>query len=220
VIALDLPGFGESSRIAQAPYDLNAQVVRLEAFVNQLGLRQVNLVGNSMGGQLAAMFAARYPEQVRSVALFANAGVTSPDKSELQSIIERGEANPLIVTSTEEFERLMDFLFVKQPSIPAPLKQYFAERAIASRDFNQKVFEQLTTPLLALEPELGNIQAPTLLLWGDQDRLLDVSSIEVMRPLLKQPSVVVMQDCGHVPMVERAEETAGHYQAFLDSISN
>mgnify|MGYP003439216070 FL=1 len=219
VIALDLPGFGQSSKIANAPYDLNAQVARLEAVVRQLGLKQVNVVGNSMGGQLAAMFAARYPEQVRSVALFANAGITSPNKSELQSIIERGEPNPLIVTNAEDFERLMAFVFVKQPSMPAPLKQLFAERAIASHDFNQKVFEQLMTPLLALEPELGKIQAPTLLLWGDQDRLLDVSSIEVMKPLLKQSSAVVMQDCGHVPMVERPEETAGHYLAFLDGLN-
>ena len=50
VIALDLPGFGQSSKIANAPYDLNAQVARLEAFVRQLGLKQVNVVGNSMGG--------------------------------------------------------------------------------------------------------------------------------------------------------------------------
>ncbi len=219
VIALDLPGFGESSKIAQAPYDLNAQVARIEAFVKQLGLKQVNVVGNSMGGQLAAMFAARYPEQVHSVALFANAGITSPKQSELQSIIERGEPNPLIVTNAEDFDRLMAFVFVKQPPVPAPLKQFFAERAIASHDFNQKVFEQLMTPLLSLEPELANIQAPTLLLWGDHDRLLDVSSIEVMKPLLKQSTAVIMQDCGHVPMVERPEETAEHYQAFLDSIN-
>lgn len=47
--------------------------------------------------------------------------------------------------------------------------------------------------------------------------MLDVSSIEVMKPLLKKPSVVIMQDCGHAPMIERPEETARHYQAFLDA---
>lgn len=220
VIALDLPGFGESSRNPQAAYDLNAQVARIEAFVSQLGLKQVNIVGNSMGGQLAAMFAARYPQQVRSVALFANAGITSPKQSELQQIIERGQPNPLIVTSAADFDRLMAFVFVKQPPVPAPLKQYFAERAIANHDFNQKIFAQLMSPLLALEPELGSIQAPTLLLWGDQDRLLDVSSIEVMKPLLKQSSTVILQDCGHVPMVERPEETAGYYLDFLASLKD
>ncbi|MDF5909288.1 hypothetical protein P4132_25090 [Pseudomonas aeruginosa] len=50
--------------------------------------------------------------------------------------------------------------------------------------------------------------------------MLDVSSIEVMRPLLKRPSVVIMENCGHVPMVERPEETAQHYQAFLDGVRN
>ncbi|MCY1312111.1 hypothetical protein D9M70_625030 [compost metagenome] len=70
---------------------------------------------------------------------------------------------------------------------------------------------------IPLEPELPKIQAPTLLLWGDQDRVLHVSSIEVMQPLLKRPTVVIMKNCGHAPMIERPQETAEHYQAFLDS---
>jgi pimeloyl-ACP methyl ester carboxylesterase len=220
VIALDLPGFGDSTKNPEAAYDLNSQVVRLEAFVRELGLDKVHVVGNSMGGQLAGMFAARYPQHVASAALFANAGITSPRKSELQTLIESGQPNPLIVTDAASFGRLMDFLFVRQPPVPEPMKQYFAERAIASSAFNERVFGQLMSPLLALETELGNIQVPALLLWGDNDRLLDVSSIEVMKPLLRQPSVVVMEDCGHLPMVERPEETASHYLSFLASLQD
>lgn len=79
------------------------------------------------------------------------------------------------------------------------------------------IFAQLRDRSVPLEPELPKIQAPTLLLWGEQDRVLDVSSIDVMKPLLKKPSVVIMKDCGHAPMIERPEETAQHYQAFLDA---
>ncbi|MDT4888409.1 hypothetical protein FQZ97_1249570 [compost metagenome] len=50
--------------------------------------------------------------------------------------------------------------------------------------------------------------------------MLDPSSIEVMKPLLKRPSVVIMENCGHAPMLERPEETAQHYQAFLDANPN
>lgn len=218
VIALDLPGFGESSKDPQADYGLNAQVQRVAAFVEKLGLDPVNVVGNSMGGQIAALYAARYPKQVSSLALFANAGISSPQPSELQQILDRGDANPLLVSNVADFNRLMEFVFVKAPEMPDSLKQYMAEQAIASHDLNQKIFAQLMANYIALEPELGKVQVPTLLLWGDQDRLLDVSSIEVMQPLLKQPSVVIMQACGHVPMVERPEETAAHYLTFLDSI--
>ena len=77
--------------------------------------------------------------------------------------------------------------------------------------------------LRALAPHLvyaSALSLAALLLWGDQDQILDVSSIKVMQPLLKQPSVVIMQACGHLPMIERPEETAEHYQAFLDSVKS
>ncbi len=217
VVALDLPGFGDSSKPA-ASYDVATQVERLNAFSQALGIGQLHLIGNSMGGHIAALYAARHPEQVLSVALLNNAGVNAPQASELFQRLQRGAANPLLVSSSADFSALLDFLFVQQPTLPEPLKQHLAERAIASHDFNQTIFSQLRERYIPLEPELAKIQAPTLLLWGDQDRLLDVSSIEVMRPLLKQPSVVIMQACGHLPMIERPEETSAHYQAFLDSV--
>jgi len=217
VIALDLPGFGESSKNADAAYDVGAQTERLAAFIQQLGISKPNIVGSSMGGWIAALYAARYPDRVGSVALFDNAGITSPKPSELQLMLERGEANPLVVNSPEDFDRLMAMIFVKTPQVPAPIKQLVVEKAMASHDFNQKIFAQLLEHYIPLEPELANIQVPVLLLWGAQDKLTDVSSIEVMQPLLKQPSVVLIEDCGHAPMVERPAETARYYEAFLDS---
>ena len=216
VIALDLPGFGDSSK-PDASYDVGTQTERLAAFAKQLGIPKLHLIGNSMGGHIAALYAARYPEQVLSVALLDNAGITSPKKSEMFQRIERGEPNPLLVNNAADFSNMLSFVFVEQPTIPAALKQHFAEQSIANHPLNEKIFSQLRERYIPLEPELAKIQAPTLLLWGDQDRALDVSSIEVMKPLLKQPTVVIMKDCGHVPMIERPAETAAHYQTFLDS---
>lgn len=219
VIALDLPGFGESSK-PEGAYDVGTQVERLAAFSQQLGISKAHLIGNSMGGHIAALYAARHPEQVLSVALLDNAGVTAPQASELFKRLDRGEANPLLVASPEDFDKMMSFLFVVQPPLPNSLKQHFAERSIASHAFNQQIFSQLREHYIPLEPELPKIQVPTLILWGDQDHALDVSSIEVMKPLLKQSTVVIMKDCGHVPMIERPDETAAHYQTFLDSIKS
>lgn len=219
VIALDLPGFGDSSK-PDASYDVGSQVERLNAFAKAIGIRQIHLIGNSMGGHIAALYAARHPEQVLSVALLDNAGVSAPQASELFKRLERGETNPLLINSADDFNKMLDFLFVQQPPLPESLKQYLAMRAMASHDFNQKIFSQLRERYVPLEPELAKIQVPTLLLWGDQDQVLDVSSIKVMQPLLKQPSVVIMQACGHLPMIERPEETAEHYQNFLDGIKS
>ncbi|MCU9950209.1 alpha/beta fold hydrolase [Pseudomonas sp. PDM13] len=217
VIALDLPGFGDSSRPAGS-YDVGTQAERLASFIATLGAGKVHLVGNSMGGHIVALYAARYPQQVRSLALFDNAGVTAPHKSELYERLERGDANPLIVASVADYDQLMDFVFVEKPPMPGSLKRYLAEQSMANREHYQQVFQHLVQRYVPLEPELPKITAPTLLLWGDRDRVLDVSSIEVMKPLLGKSSVVVMKDCGHVPMIERPAETAAHYQAFLDSL--
>ncbi|MCY1561642.1 Lipase 3 [compost metagenome] len=103
--------------------------------------------------------------------------------------------------------------------MPERLQQALAQRSIADSAHNERVFAQLVSRYIPLEPLLPKIQAPTLLLWGAQDRILHVSSIEVMQPLLQRPSVVIMQDCGHAPMLERPEETAEHYQAFLDRVA-
>lgn len=219
VVALDLPGFGDSSK-PEASYDVGTQVERLNAFAKAIGLHKLHLIGNSMGGHIAALYAARHPEEVLSVALLNNAGVNAPQASELFKRLDRGDANPLLVRNADDFSNMLDLLFVEKPPLPGSLKQYLAERAMASHDFNQKIFNQLRKRYIPLETELAKIQVPTLLLWGDQDQILDVSSIKVMQPLLKQPTVVIMQACGHLPMIERPEETAEHYQTFLDSVKS
>lgn len=218
VIALDLPGFGESSK-PNASYDVGTQVERIAAFTQALGIKRLHIIGNSMGGHISALYAARYPKQVASAALLDNAGIAAPHKSELYQLIEQGKSNPLVVKTPEQFNQLIDFVFYKAPPIPERLKHYLAEQAIADSANNQRIFSQLVERYIPLEPELSKIEAPTLLLWGDQDRVLDVSSIKVMQPLLQHPSVVIMKDCGHVPMIERASETAEHYQAFLDQVA-
>ncbi|QLC74552.1 alpha/beta fold hydrolase [Pseudomonas sp. LPB0260] len=216
VIAMDLPGFGDSSK-PLASYDVGTQAERVASFVKALGVDRLHLIGNSMGGHIAALYAARYPQQVLSLALFDNAGVSAPQKSELIQRLESGTGNPLIVEKPGDFERLLDFVFVEPPLLPLHLKEHLGERASANSEHYRRIFDQLVERYIPLEPELPKIQAPTLLLWGDRDRVLDVSSIEVMRPLLPKPSVVIMKDCGHAPMIERPQDTAEHYQAFLRS---
>ncbi len=69
-------------------------------------------------------------------------------------------------------------------------------------------------------PLLDQIEVPVLIIWGEYDRILDVSSIERMRPLLPQAEVIIMEDTGHIPMLERPAETAEHYHQFLTQVSS
>jgi pimeloyl-ACP methyl ester carboxylesterase len=88
----DLPGFGGSSRIPTARYGLDEQLARLAAFCKAVGLKKFHIAGNSMGGYLAAHYAARYPEQISSLWLLAPAGVAGADKSDLQAMLAEARA--------------------------------------------------------------------------------------------------------------------------------
>jgi pimeloyl-ACP methyl ester carboxylesterase len=217
VIAPDLPGFGESSRHPDWDYSLQPQRSRVNGFVEALGLEQFHVVGHSMGGHLAALYACRYPEQVLSIGLFNNAGVDAPNDSDMQRALANG-TNPLVVESLEDFDELLGFASYNQPFIPWPIKGVLAQKALKDADFNQSVFESLRGDRSSqLEPVLPDIQAPALLLWGEYDRVVDVSSVNVMRPLLPRVEVVIMKDTGHLPMLEHPAETAAHYLDFLEN---
>ena len=76
LIALDLPGFGESPKVKTASYAASEQVARLKRFVDVHGLRGFHLMGNSMGGRIAAEYALAWPGDVASLVLFDPAGAT------------------------------------------------------------------------------------------------------------------------------------------------
>ncbi len=218
VLAPDLPGHGDSSRLPEHTYDIPSQVDFVEAFVVANGLEQVHIAGNSMGGHIAGAYAALHPHRVLSLALVDAGGVTSPEPSERARIMSETGTNPLLVESVEDFDRFLAFVFVKPPELPRVVKQYFADRAVQSRAFNDKIFNDITGGgrLLPLEPLLGRITAPTLILWGDSDRLLHPSAATVFAAGLADSETVILKDCGHSPMIERPAETAGIYVDFLN----
>lgn len=215
VIAPDLPGFGESPRDPERDHSISAQSDWLQGFVAALKIDRYHIGGNSMGGHIAAFHAHQYPQRIESILLLNNAGVDAPNPSEMWLAVQRGE-NPLILDSPDDFDRLLDFVSHKKPFLPWPAKDVLAQKSFQHSGFNRRIFEQYKDDRSAgLEPLLSDIRQPVLIIWGEYDRVLDVSSIDVMRPLLPQASVIVMEDTGHLPMLERPEETAAHYLEFL-----
>lgn len=215
IVAPDLPGFGDSTRKPQGDYTYPAQVRRLETFLDRLDLDTVHLGGNSMGGQIAGRFAVRHPDRVRSLWLLAPGGVVSADTSELQRLAARGE-NPLFVESPEDFDRLMDFVFVEEPYVPGPIKDHLARRAMENRAFNERISRQIEADTRPLEEDLKGVSIPTLILWGKQDRLLHVSGARILGSVMPESEVVVLEETGHVPMVERPRRSAKAYLGFHD----
>lgn len=210
VIAPDLPGFGESSADQDLKYTIDAQVERLKAFMSGLDIQTFHLGGNSMGGNIAGVYASKYPDQVKSLILIAPGGVASAETSELDRYLKEGN-NPLIAKSSEEYDRLLDFVFLERPFIPGAVKKHLAQKAIERKDLNIAIFKQFnkTPDTLPLEVITKGLAVPTLIVWGADDRVLHVSGAKLLNAVIPGSRLAVMDHVGHLPMVEKPKETAG-----------
>lgn len=216
LVAIDLLGHGQSDKPMDANYLVSTQATNVAQFIDALDLDNVHLIGNSMGGHIAAMIAARHPQHIASVTLLNNAGIISPIKSDAWKAIEAGKTNPLVIRTPEDTERFLDYVMEQKPFMTNSLKRYFAERAIA----NEKLYETIFGFLIPdnfedLTLELHKIKVPVNIIWGKQDRVLHVSSIDVMKPLLEGETVTILEDTGHGPMVERPNKTAALLDDFI-----
>ena len=214
VIISDIAGFGDSSKLPEANYGLESQVKRIDRFVTALKLDRFHIAGNSMGGMFAAVYAADFPQKVASVILLAPAGVKSPHISEVFEMIQKG-TNLMLINSRADYDRVISLCFVLPPSMPEFLKDYFTRVSIANRKFNEKIMNDLFKTIPDITPSLAKISAPTLIIWGDRDKFLDVSTVPVMEKYLRNNHTVILNNVGHAPMMEKPEETALIFASFL-----
>ena len=224
VIIPDLPGHGESSYNPELVYDFHSQAEWLNDFTEQLELTKFHLIGNSMGGGIAAFYAHAYSDKVSSITLIDAAGVHPPKQSQLQKIIENNEPNPLIIRTEKDFDRLREFAMEDQPFLPWPASLVLARKSMARQAINDKIFADINdyAERVKVSKEnlkvLSEIQQPAFILWGREDRALDVSSVEVFEQYLPNSSSFIMEGVGHGPMIERPEESAKLVLGFLNGL--
>lgn len=219
VIAPDLPGYGETGGALDAGYGIAAQVQRVHAFVQALGLTRVHVGGSSMGGNIAANYAIAHPNQVGSLWLVANSGVATAPMSEVRRKIAAGEANPLVPRSAEEFRQMLGVVMTRVPVVPQPVVDVLAQRAAEARELRARQFADLMAENLALEGRIDGLPVPTHIVWGQQDRVLHVGAVDVLASRLPQASQTVLPDIGHLPMIEAPETVAADYLAFRKRIA-
>ncbi|GAA3562663.1 alpha/beta fold hydrolase [Marinobacter xestospongiae] len=217
VVALDLPGHGDSSKPLTLGYRLEDQVGYVHDTLAALGESKVHLLGNSMGGAITALYAATYPDQVHSASLFSPAGVFKYD-SELVTRIEEGQ-NPLIVSQPGDMERLVAFVMSDQPFVPWPIYDVMEQQAIANRPVYEKIFLAIRDSGYdnAFRDRLADIQAPVMLVWGRQDRVIDYRNAEVFQQRINTTVTHLLDDIGHVPMIETPDHSAELVRAFINA---
>ena len=215
VIAPDLPGWGQSTRIDSTSYAYPQQVERLHQFLGALGLKRFHLIGHSMGGFISSAYAAKYPEEVITLGLIAPHGVAEPQPGELALAVAAGD-NWLVARNVQEFDRLLNKVFAKRPYMPKSVLKLFAAYAIRGSAKSARIFDEMQTNAPTLEERLPQVLAPTLIIWGDQDRVLHVSGAEVFRRGIKNSELLVQPGIGHMPLMESAKECAAAWLKFVD----
>jgi pimeloyl-ACP methyl ester carboxylesterase len=209
VIAVDLPGWGENTPIANQDYGPLAQAARLRAFLKSENQPTALLVGHSMGGMISGLLSAENPALVQRLLLMSSAGVIFKE-NEFARRVQAGD-NPFATYNADAYQTFFDeFLFVEAPFIPKPMLTVLVNQRAARRRFEETVFSQirLGPEAFLLQQRLPQITQPVGLLWCDQDKIIDPSAAHVFAKGLKKSETAILKDCGHMPMMEQPKQTA------------
>ncbi|HEY5805436.1 MAG TPA: alpha/beta hydrolase [Lysobacter sp.] len=204
----DLPGWGDSQRIAGAEYGFVAQARRVDHFIKQVAAdpRGVVLVGHSMGGGIAALTAAGYPNDVARAGLVDAAGVRFAD-NRFGAQVLAGE-NPFAVEDEASLQRYLDTVFEDpkvRPSIPWPAAGIYINRRRNDAAFERQVLARIGRSDERFLPgeAAADIRQPALLLWCRQDAVIDYSAMALFAKQIPHASRVLLDECGHMSVVEQ-----------------
>ncbi len=216
VIVPDLPGFGDHTPDWSASYDVESQVCRLEQFFNALGVERFHLLGVSLGGYVAAYFAALFPDRARTLALMDSSGFSAPVCSDAMALFQERGRNIFLYESADEFDFFMRFLIHELPGLPAGLRHHWAERGIAQLRWRRKLFDDLIVGGIDLMDRMASrIEAPTLVLWGQHDRICHVSTVPQILDGIADCRAYIFNPCGHLPLIEYPQICRKLYCRFL-----
>jgi pimeloyl-ACP methyl ester carboxylesterase len=214
-LAPDLPGFGQHPYHAGSVHDADFYVRQIIAFVDALGLRRFDVIGTSMGGALATHLAVQHPDRVRRLVLLAPAGVRPPVQNEFMQQVERG-ANPLDIASEADFERVLGYVFEVRPPVPWQFRSFMTAEAVRRRPETLQIVEAIRPFLLdGVRDELSRVQAPTLVVWGDRDRVTDRSMMPVFTAGIPRATGALIRGAGHVVFGDAPDETRRTVVPFL-----
>ena len=221
VIAPDLPGHGKSGK-PDIDYDLGYYLEFLRGFMQALRLDHVVLVGHSMGGKIAAAYAALDGSSVDRLILIAPYGLDGEVGDFIGALSNTGEL--VDISFNLHSQALMDLvlrleIFHDHTRIPQDLVDYISDATFFSEN-GIGALANITRNTIARNPIdelLPQILVPTLIIWGENDRLLKFRYAAEFHGLIAGSTLVSIGECGHMPHVEQQEATADAIQSFLGS---
>ncbi len=230
VHALDFPGFGASSKPVGVRYDADYFAGIVLSFMDELGIDSADLVGNSMGGRVSIEVGLAAPERISSLSLLAPALAWRRHRPLLR----------LVRLLRPELAGLPHPIL--RPIVREQLKALFADAEkidpalidIGTRDFlrgyktaNARIAFAAAARNIYLDPPFGDdglwtricgLRPPALFVWGDSDRLVPAAFERHVAECLPDARQVVLDECGHVPMIEKPERTHALIADQIDSV--
>jgi pimeloyl-ACP methyl ester carboxylesterase len=216
VISVDLPGFGLTGEDPSGIYTDQRSVEVLEAFLKELKITKVVLVGNSMGGKFAWQFAARYPNQVAKLVLISPDGYASPG-------IEYGK-KPDVPAIADLYRYFFSKTFLAMNLEPAYANPKTLNDALVNRYYDLMLAPGVRGAILARMqqtvlqdpvPSLASIQVPTLLIWGEKDAFIPISNSNDYLKVMPNAKRVSLPNIGHLPQEEQPSIGLAALKEFL-----
>lgn len=209
--AISQRGHGDSERPV-AGYTVDGLAADVVAFMDAVGVRRATLVGDSSGTIIARRVAESHPERVARLVLIA-APIRLPVNEATLGLLE--------TIRTLQAPVPLDFVRgFHDGVVHVPLPEVFAEQAVAeSLKLPAWVWRAALEGLLAADDSgrLGQIVAPTLLIWGEQDQFIPREEQERLAAAIPNARLVICPETGHAPHWERPERVAGDLEAFVEA---
>ena len=199
VFALDQIGFGRSAK-PLIEYKIATFVDFLQEFMRVKRIAKATLVGNSLGGWIAMDFAATHPELIDRLVLVDASGLDSPVHHNVPV-----DMNP---STLEGMRRVWEVLFYNKRLATDSLVRSSWENRL--REGDSYTIQRLVAALVAgtqfEDSKMGSIRARTLLIWGRNDELSPVDLGERFHKGIAGSKIVLIDQCGHVPQIEKPAE--------------
>ena len=210
VVVPDQIGFGKSDK-PFVNYRIRTYVDFLDQFCKQLKIERATLVGNSMGGWIAAMFTAAFPDRVDKLVLVDAAGYAPPKDFDMRTLFA---LNP---TTRAGMKLLVGKVFYNKAfQTDAAIDQAIAARLAANDGYTiNSISESIMRGEDFLDDVVKTIKRPTLIIWGRQDGLVPLAEGERFNKDIAGSKMVVIEECGHVPNAEKPGEFNAALLKFL-----
>jgi 4,5:9,10-diseco-3-hydroxy-5,9,17-trioxoandrosta-1(10),2-diene-4-oate hydrolase len=209
VYAVDLFNMGESDRVPGLDAGLEATADRLAAYMDALGLDEADISGHSHGGAIAMMFAARHPDRVRSLILFAPANPFCDLGHQLirfyQTRVGIWLARQIPFLPRMLKATALSRMYGDPSRVSAGALEGYIEglRIPGTIDHVLQIVQRWAVDMGLLRSALtGLVAKPTLLIWGDRDRAVGLPSGRELQRTLPHSSLIVLPGVGHIPFEE------------------